>query len=151
MSVITLWMIMLIVVMFTLFLNVYTNIQIWGIFPFSQDDIVQFRKCENYKCYGMFTVHFYKIENNDFQQMPFSMFIIYTNTPHTVLHWPHIVLLLDHVLLYITQLTGDGPQGPKHIGVFVYIINILKYICWKSLFSIVKNILYKKLYILDSC
>jgi hypothetical protein len=32
------------------------------------------------KSYGMFTVHFYKIENNDIQQMHFNTFIRYTNT-----------------------------------------------------------------------
>jgi hypothetical protein len=60
----------------------------------------------------MFTVHFHKIENNDIQQRHSNTFIRYTNTS-----------------------TCFGPEGPKPVGMFVYLINILKFICWMSLFS----------------
>ena len=31
--------------------------------------------------YGIFTVHFHKIENNDIQQLHLNIFTRYTNTP----------------------------------------------------------------------
>jgi hypothetical protein len=36
---------------------------------------------------------------------------------------PHIVLAFD---LFTVQLPEDGPNGPKHVGVLKYLINIRK-------------------------
>jgi hypothetical protein len=55
--------------------------------------------------YGMFTVHFYKIENNDIQQMHFNTFIRYTNTP--------------------TCLGHSGPSSGSYLFYFVFIIIII--------------------------
>jgi hypothetical protein len=41
-----------------------------------------FKNCEGHSMvYGIFTVHFHKIENNGMQQMHLNTFIRYINTP----------------------------------------------------------------------
>jgi hypothetical protein len=47
----------------------------------------------------------------------------------------HVSAPVDH-FQGVNALPEDGPEGPKHVGVFVYLINVLKCIYWMSLFSI---------------
>jgi hypothetical protein len=53
---------------------------------------------------------------------------------------PHIVLALDH---FTVQLPEDGPNGPKHVGVLKYIINIRKVHLLEVVIYIVKKIFEK--------
>jgi hypothetical protein len=61
-----------------------------------------------------------------------------TETTLTILFYtkPHIVLALDHFTVYLPE---DGPNGPKHVGVLKYIINIRKV----HLLEVVVHILMK--------